>query len=107
MEIDGYVNQVYKTGQNYLILYNNSHIALYENDKVVLNAKLSGPISYAEWNESEQGWHIAGWRELLFLSTTKQKRIQLQEIAVFIDGDKGLYLCNNGQWDIIDAHEEE
>ena len=107
LELDGYINQVYKTGQHYLILYNNSHVALYENDKVVLNAKLSGPISYAEWSESEQGWHIAGWRELLFLSTTKQNRIPLQEIAVFIDGDTGLYLCNNGHWDIIDSQEEE
>ena len=42
LELDGYINQVYKTGQHYLILYNNSHVTLYENDKVVLNAKLSG-----------------------------------------------------------------
>ena len=107
LSLDGYLNQVYKDGEHYLILYNNSHIALYENGEVVLNAKLSGPISYAEWNELEQGWHIAGWRELLFLSTTQQNRIQLQEIAVFIDGKSGLYLCNNGKWDIIDAQEEE
>lgn len=107
LDLDGYLDQVYKDGEHYLILYNNSHVALYENEEVVLNAKLSGPISYAEWNEEEQGWHVAGWRELLFLSTIRQNRIQLQEIAVFIDGKSGIYLCNNGKWDIIDAQEEE
>ena len=107
LPIDGYLNQVYKHGEHHLILYNNSHVALYENGEVVLNAKLSGPISYAEWSDIEQGWHVAGWRELLILSTTKQNRIQLDEIAVFIDAATGLYLCNDGKWDIIDIQEEE
>ncbi len=107
LPIDGYLNQVYKTGEHHLILYNNSHVALYEDGEIMLNAKLSGPVSYAEWNEIEQGWHLAGWRELLFLSTTRQNRIQLQEIAVFIDSKSGIYLCNNGKWDIIDTQEEE
>ena len=105
--LDGYVNQVFKDGEHHLILYNNSHVALYENGEVVLNAKLSGPINYAEWDDKRKGWHIAGWRELLFLSLSKQDRIPLQEIAVFIDAKTGLYLCNNGVWDIVDSQEEE
>ena len=26
------------------------------------------------------GWHVAGWRELLFLSTIRQNRIQLKKL---------------------------
>ena len=55
-------------------------------------------------NQNKDGISQVG--RLLFLSTTKQNRIPLQEIAVFIDGDTGLYLCNNGHWDIIDTQEE-
>ena len=107
LPLDGFLNQVYKCGEHYLLLFNNSNIALYENGKVLLNAKLSGPINYAEWSESEQGWHIAGWRELVFISTEKQNRIQLKELAVFVDSQNGLYLCNDGKWDIIDSTEEQ
>ncbi|MED5307890.1 MAG: hypothetical protein VYA95_00940 [Candidatus Thermoplasmatota archaeon] len=107
LPLDGFLNQVYKCGEHYLLLFNNSNIALYENGNVLLNAKLSGPINYAEWSETEQGWHIAGWRELVFISTEKQNRIQLKELAVFIDSQNGLYLCNDGKWDIIDGTEEQ
>ena len=106
LTLDGYLNQVYKHDNKYLLLYNNSNIALYEEGKIVLNAKLSGPISYAEWSENEEGWHIAGWRELLFVSPTTHNRIALAEIAVFIDAQNGLYLCNDGKWDVIDSGNE-
>ena len=102
LPIDGFLNQVYKHNEHYLMLYNNSNIALYEDGKVLVNAKLSGPISYAEWSESDQGWHIAGWREIVFIASDNQKRIPLQEIAVFIDAENGLYLCNDGKWNIVE-----
>ena len=103
LPIDGYLNEVYKHGDNYLILYNNSTIALMKDGDVQLNAKLSGPISYAEWCEENHGWQIAGWRELIFVSTKEHKRTALQEIAVFVDAKTGFYLCNDGVWDIIDT----
>ena len=103
LPIDGYLNQVYKHEDNYLVLYNNSTVALLNGGNVELNAQLSGPISYAEWDTEKEGWYIAGWRELIFISTKEQNRIQLQEIAVFVDAKTGLYLCNNGVWDIMDS----
>ena len=103
LPIDVYLNEVYKHGDNYLILYNNSTIALMKDGDVQLNAKLSGPISYAEWCEENHGWQIAGWRELIFVSTKEHKRTALQEIAVFVDAKTGFYLCNDGVWDIIDT----
>lgn len=105
LPIDGFLNQVYKHNEHYLMLYNNSNIALYEDGKVLVNAKLSGPISYAEWSESDQGWHIAGWREIVFISSDNQKRIPLQEIAVFIDAENGLYLCNDGKWNVVELNQ--
>ena len=105
LPIDGFLNQVYKHNEHYLMLYNNSNIALYEDGEVLVNAKLSGPISYAEWSESDQGWHIAGWREIVFISSDNQKRIPLQEIAVFIDAENGLYLCNDGKWNVVELNQ--
>ena len=90
-----------------MLQLNNSIIAIYEAGEIKLTAKLSGPINYAEWSEDDQGWHIAGWRELAFISAKTMSRTQLSEIAVYIDGKSGIYLCNDGTWDIIDAQEEE
>ena len=104
LPIDGFLNQVYKHDKHYLMLYNNTNIGIYEDGRVLVNAKLSGPISYAEWSDLEQGWHIAGWRELVFIATDNQKRIPLKEIAVFVDATNGLYLCNDGKWDIIESN---
>ena len=105
--IDGYLEAVFKHGEHYLLQLNNSIIAIYEAGEIKLTAKLSGPINYAEWSEDDQGWHIAGWRELAFISAKTMSRTQLSEIAVYIDGNSGIYLCNDGTWDIIDAQEEE
>ena len=105
--IDGYLEAVFKHGEHYLLQLNNSTIAIYEAGEIKLTAKLSGPINYAEWSEDDQGWHIAGWRELAFISAKTMSRTQLSEIAVYIDGNSGIYLCNDGTWDIIDAQEEE
>ena len=105
--LDGYLEGVFKHDEHYLLQLNNSIIAVYEAGEVKLTAKLSGPINYAEWSESDQGWHIAGWRELAFISAKTMSRTQLSEIAVHIDSKSGIYLCNDGTWDIIDAQEEE
>ncbi len=105
--IDGYLEAVFKHGEHYLLQLNNSTIAIYEAGEIKLTAKLSGPINYAEWSEDDQGWHIAGWRELAFISAKTMSRTQLSEIAVYIDSNSGIYLCNDGTWDIIDAQEEE
>jgi hypothetical protein len=105
--IDGYLEAVFKHGEHYLLQLNNSTIAIYEAGEIKLTAKLSGPINYAEWSEDDQGWHIAGWRELAFISAKTMSRTQLSEIAVYIDGNSGIYLCNDGTWDITDAQEEE
>lgn len=102
LPIDGYLNQIFHHNEHYLMLYNNSNIALYENGEVLMNAKLSGPISHADWSNEEQGWYIAGWRELVFISTERQSRIPLNEIAVYVDAATGLYLCNDGTWNIIE-----
>tara|TARA_B100001564_G_scaffold256799_1_gene218671 strand:+ start:603 stop:1535 length:933 start_codon:yes stop_codon:yes gene_type:complete len=106
-DIDGYLQQVYKYMDNYLLLVNNSTILLLKDDNVTMTAILSGPIKHAEWSENDSGWHIAGWRELAFLSMEKQSRTAIQEIAVFIDAESGIYLCNDGKWDICDISEEE
>ena len=105
--LDGYLEGVFKHGEHYLLQLNNSVVAIYEAGEIKLTAKLSGPINYAEWSEMNQGWHIAGWRELAFISAKTMSRTQLSEIAVYIDSKSGIYLCNDGTWDIIDAQEEE
>ena len=105
--LDGYLEGVFKHDEHYLLQLNNSIIAIYEAGEIKLTAKLSGPINYAEWSEDDQGWHIAGWRELAFISAKTMSRTQLSEIAVHIDSKSGIYLCNDGTWDIIDSQEEE
>ena len=107
LEIDGYLEKVFKCGKHYLLLLNNSTVALYEDDTIQLMAKLSGPITYAEWSDKDNGWHIAGWREIAFISTHSHHRNSLDEIAIFIDSSTGIYLFNDGTWDIVDSREEE
>ena len=106
-DIDGYIQQVYKHGENYLLLVNNSTILMLKHDQIIITAKLSGPIKHAEWCEKTLAWHIAGWRELALLSPSKQNRLPIKEIGVFIDAKTGLYLCNDGRWEIFEQSEEE
>lgn len=103
ISLDGYLNKVFMHNENYLLLFNNSNIVLYEDSEVVLNAKLSGPITHADWCNEQGGWYVAGWREILFISKDTQRRIPLEEIAVFVEAKTGLYLCNDGNWDIIES----
>ena len=102
---DDFILAVYHESNNYLLLLNDSHIAMYDGEKITLKAKLSGPIQDASWDVDKQGWNICGWREIIFLSTNSYNRYSIDEIPIYHDIKKNLVLCNDAKW--LNLHLEE
>ena len=74
---------------------------------ILVSAKVSGPINDARFYSKNKKWYVAGWRELILISETSHVRIGIDEIAVYIDPKRSLYLCNDSKWNTFPNDEEE
>jgi hypothetical protein len=107
IDTEGFLLSVYQDSNNYLFQLNDGQVAMFDGEKIVLKAKLSGPIQTAYWDNENEGWHISGWREIIFISATSSERISIGEIAVYYDDDKKYVLCNDAKWYDLSLKEEE
>ena len=66
----------------------------------MVEGKLAGPVQHAFWNESEQAWRVAGWREELRFTSNGVQRTSMAEIPVHILSieEHVMMLLNNGEW---------
>jgi hypothetical protein len=97
---DGVLQHVYNHGDHELLVYDNGSMLWLHQGNTVVEGKLGGPIQHAFWNEKEEAWRVAGWREELLLSHTGVQRSKMDEIPVHIlwKNDQAYLLLNNGTW---------
>jgi len=104
---DGFLLDVFNDGEKYLLQLNDNHVAMLEDKKIILHARLSGPVSDARWCDKKQGWYICGWREIVFLSTENYVKVTLNEIPIYYDEIRNLALFNDSKWRHVSLGEEE
>lgn len=107
LDLDGFILDVYHDSNNYLLKLNDGFVALFDGEKIILKAKLSGPVSNVAWCESTDGWYISGWREIVFLSQNNFKRMELEEIPVYYDYSRKIAMCNDSNWYRVQFDDEE
>ena len=107
VDLDGFVERVFKHEDDYLIMLNDSRLIMMRKGNILVSAKVSGPISDARFYSKNKKWYVAGWRELILISETSHVRIGIDEIAVYIDPKRSLYLCNDSKWNTFPNDEEE
>ena len=97
---DGVLQQVYADGIHELLVYDDGAVVWLNGDVTMVEGKLAGPVQHAFWNESEQAWRVAGWREELRFSTDGVERTKMPEIPVHILSveERVMMLLNNGEW---------
>jgi hypothetical protein len=74
----------YHQGHHLNITSNNQAIWIDNLGNLVNSHQLSGPVQSAQWNNENNGWDIAGWREVLELSTNHVNSRRLQDICTFV-----------------------
>ena len=97
---DGVLQQVYADGIHELLVYDDGAVVWLDEGVTMVEGKLAGPVQHAFWNEEEQTWLVAGWREELRLSTNGVERTSMTEIPVHILSveQRVMMLLNNGEW---------
>ena len=107
IDLDGFVEKVFKHEDEYLIMLNDSRLVMMRKGNILVSAKISGPINDAKYHSKNKKWYIAGWRELIIIGEANHVRIGIDEIAVYIDPKRSLYLCNDSHWNTFQNDEEE
>ena len=107
IDLDGFVERIFKHENEYLIMLNDSRLVMMRKGNILVSAKISGPINDAKFHPENKKWYIAGWRELIIIGEASHVRIGIDEIAVYIDPERSLYLCNDSQWKTFQNDEEE
>ncbi len=74
----------YHLGQHLSITSNNEVLWTDKLGKLVNSHQLSGPVQNAQWNNEIKGWDIAGWREVLELTSKHVKSLRMQDICTFV-----------------------
>jgi len=90
----------FKQGTHEIICSTTGELTWVHEGELLRTIKLNGPIQFASWDPTLEGWRIAGWREELLITATRNERHQWDEIPVHIEPVKGgaLVLFNNGTW---------
>ena len=90
----------FKHGPHELICSTNGEMCWIHKGELVRTLKLNGPVQYAVWDSTMEGWRIAGWREELLITASENKRNEWNEIPIHIEPVKGgaLILLNDGTW---------
>ena len=107
IDLDGFVERIFKHEDEYLIMLNDSRLVMMRKGNILVSAKISGPINDAKFDSENKKWYIAGWRELIIIGEASHVRIGIDEIAVYIDPKRSLYLCNDSHWNTFQNDEEE
>lgn len=74
----------YHLGQHLSITSNNEVLWTDESGNLVNSHQLSGPVQSAQWNDQNSGWDVAGWREVLELTTNQVISQRFQDICTFV-----------------------
>ena len=100
IEFDGILNSVYSHDENHLLCFDSGDVIWYRTGTPQKHFKLKGPVQHAIWSEQHEAWHIAGWREEVLVSDTKDQRHVFNEIPVqiFVHNDSTLILMNSGEF---------
>tara|TARA_B110000483_G_scaffold109040_1_gene132848 strand:- start:1562 stop:2575 length:1014 start_codon:yes stop_codon:yes gene_type:complete len=98
IECDGILNSVYSHDENHLLCFENGEVMWYRPETPQVLCKLKGPAQHAVWSVQHDAWHIAGWREEVLFSETKNQRHVFDEIPVQLIsyGNSILLLMNDG-----------
>ena len=98
--VDDPVVQVHH-GNGGRLVVTSDHVASWvENDQLVLQAALSGPVGGVLWSDDQDAWLIAGWRERVVLRRDGFNRWSGDEVhadVACIDG-VAYTIDNRGQW---------
>ena len=98
--LDDPVVQVHH-GNGGRLVVTSDHVASWvENDQLVLQAALSGPVGGVLWSDDQDAWLIAGWRERVVLRRDGFNRWSGDEVhadVACIDG-VAYTIDNRGQW---------
>ena len=99
-KIEAPVEHHFKFGGHDLICSTNGEVTWLENQEVVHQIKLSGPVQHASWDARINGWRIAGWREECLVAKDRVERNETREIPMHVHpvGTGALLLFNDGQW---------
>lgn len=94
------VEHHFKHGPHELICSTNGEICWIHKGELLRTLKLNGPVQFAVWDETMEGWRIAGWREELLITALENQRHEWNEIPIHIEPVKGgaLVLLNDGTW---------
>ena len=94
----------YHQGHHLSITSNNQAIWIDNLGNLVNSHQLSGPVQSAKWNNENNGWDIAGWREVLELSTNHVNSRRLQDICTFVwrNEVQDYLIMNNGSISAIE-----
>jgi len=88
-------------GKGGRLVVTSDHVASWvENDQLVLQATLSGPVGGVLWSNDQDAWLIAGWRERVVLRRDGFNRWSGDEVhadVACIDG-VAYSIDNRGQW---------
>jgi len=100
VEYDGILNSVYSHDENHLLCYESGDVIWHRAETPQKHFKLKGPVQHAVWSEQHEAWHIAGWREEVLVSETKDQRHVFNDIPVQIVAynDSTLVLMNSGEF---------
>ncbi len=90
----------FKHGLHELICSTGGELTWVHEGTLLRTLKLNGPVQFASWDPILEGWRVAGWREELLITATRNERHQWEEIPVHIEPVKGgaLILFNDGTW---------
>ena len=100
VECDGILNSVYSHEESHLLCFENGDVIWHRPETPQIHFKLKGPAQDAVWSVEHDAWHIAGWREEVLFSESKQQRHEFNEIPVQLVHYKGstLILMNSGEF---------
>ena len=100
IECDGILNSVYSHQDNHLLCFENGEVIWHRDDAQPIHFKLNGLAQHAVWSVQHDAWHIAGWREEVLFSETKNQRHVFNDIPVQIINydDSTLILMNSGEF---------
>lgn len=94
----------YHQGHHLSITSSNQAIWIDHLGNLVNSHQLSGPVQSAQWNNENNGWDIAGWREVLELSSNHANSRRLQDICTFVwrNQVQDYLIMNNGSISAIE-----
>ena len=96
----GVLEQIFVGDDCELLVTNKGDLLWFEGDDLVLQAKSSGPVQHAIWDQDHSSWLIAGWREAIHLSKQGVETAKFKEIPVaHVQAKQGMMtLFNDGSW---------